>query len=230
MSGSSPMSSSGDSRSEKPPGSMASDSPPPTTPSATPGGTPPASEPSGGERQILRCPRCREDTIAVVAGELANCLWCGSSFQVNRGNSAKLTKNGIDRLPAPKRSSAARMLTQDPKPARRVRDPQSGFEKVLWEAKCRICGAPGVFYPDSDAYLYTKLTRHHLVPKSVGGDDVDDNQVPLCGDGTTGCHGDVEARMPGVRSQLRGKLRSPEIDYIVAKKSREWLDRHYPVK
>lgn len=33
------------------------------------------------------------------------------------------------------------------------------------------------------------LTRHHVVPKGQGGDDVPQNLVWVCGDGTRGCHG-----------------------------------------
>lgn len=33
---------------------------------------------------------------------------------------------------------------------------------------------------------------HHVYPRGQGGDDVLANIVPLCGSGTTGCHGLVE--------------------------------------
>jgi hypothetical protein len=37
---------------------------------------------------------------------------------------------------------------------------------------------------------------HHRLKRSRGGCLIEDltNLVPLCGDGTTGCHGEVEAR------------------------------------
>lgn len=34
-----------------------------------------------------------------------------------------------------------------------------------------------------------RLTRHHVVPKGQGGDDVPENLVWACGHGTVGCHG-----------------------------------------
>lgn len=37
-------------------------------------------------------------------------------------------------------------------------------------------------------------TLHHVVPRDRFGDDVAENLVSLCGDGTTGCHGRIEAR------------------------------------
>lgn len=40
----------------------------------------------------------------------------------------------------------------------------------------------------------TRLSSlHHVVSKSLGGDDVEENLVSLCGDGVSGCHGMVEA-------------------------------------
>lgn len=47
---------------------------------------------------------------------------------------------------------------------------------------CRIC-----FERPADGL-------HHVVPRSLGGDDVAANLVALCGSGTTGCHGLVEHR------------------------------------
>lgn len=48
------------------------------------------------------------------------------------------------------------------------------------QGPCLVCGqAP--------------CTLHHVVPRDRFGDDIADNLVPLCGDGTSGCHGLVEA-------------------------------------
>jgi hypothetical protein len=62
-----------------------------------------------------------------------------------------------------------------------------------WEAlraerlgPCLLCawlGGPQAF-PSS---------LHHVVPRDRFGDDVAENLVPLCGDGTTGHHGLIEA-------------------------------------
>src|SRR6478752_5264783 len=53
----------------------------------------------------------------------------------------------------------------DPKPSARIVDPQAGLEKLGREGRCRLCLKP-----------WTQgLTRHHLVKRSQGGDDVEDN-------------------------------------------------------
>jgi 5-methylcytosine-specific restriction endonuclease McrA len=96
-------------------------------------------------------------------------------------------------------------------------------DRLEAEPLCRVCGvrrADGC---------------HHLVPKDYGGDDVAANLVPLCGSGTTGCHGRVEARHRRTRSELRAALRLEELTYVVARagggdddRGVAWLDRHYP--
>ena len=45
--------------------------------------------------------------------------------------------------------------------------------------ECVICGG-------------IDISIHHILPRGQGGDDVWENLVPLCGSGTTGCHGGVE--------------------------------------
>jgi hypothetical protein len=94
---------------------------------------------------------------------------------------------------------------------------------ALYEAKlgpCRVCGRGG------PAGIGCSL--HHLVPKSQLGDDVAGNLVPLCGSGTTGCHGHVENRSRFHRSILRGKLTEEERDYVIGRQGEGWFDRHYP--
>jgi len=96
------------------------------------------------------------------------------------------------------------MAEPDPKPRPRVQDPTAGYTKIRAEQRCRLCGmgfARGL-----------GLTRHHVVPKGQGGDDVADNLVPLCGHGTIGCHGAVEHDIRA-RVRLRAKLRPQEIAY-----------------
>lgn len=60
---------------------------------------------------------------------------------------------------------------------------------VLRFRECAACGGPAA-------------TGHHVIAKGGPhyGDDVDENIIPTCGSGTTGCHGlyhagDVETRM-----------------------------------
>lgn len=125
--------------------------------------------------------------------------------------------------PPPPRDSAPvvarRIVHNDPKPARRIVNPQAGRQKVLFEGRCRACGVSG------------SLNRAHLVAKGQRGDDVDANIVPLCGSGTTGCHGALTDHRPGwplIAARLRENLTQAEIDYCVAKKGWDWLDRTYP--
>ena len=107
----------------------------------------------------------------------------------------------------------------DPKPARRIVDPAAGRDKVLLEGRCRVCGRTW------------GLNRAHLVPKGQRGDDVDSNIVPLCGSGTTGCHGKLTDHSNGwlvVAAILRENLTPDERRYVLRKKGADWLDRVYP--
>ena len=117
--------------------------------------------------------------------------------------------------------SAVVGMTADPKPARRVVDKHAGKSKPRAEQRCRLC--------KSEFWNGLGLSRHHLIPRSQGGDDIARNIVPLCGDGTRGCHGLVEA-FPEARMRLRGELTQDEIDYCVAKVGQDRFDRRYPTK
>lgn len=83
---------------------------------------------------------------------------------------------------------------------------------------CRCCGT-------GDG-----LTAHHLIPRSLGGIWTESNIVGLCGSGTTGCHGLVEARDRRACVALRRSLTDAEYSYVVAKKGEGFLDRYYPVR
>ena len=94
---------------------------------------------------------------------------------------------------------------------------------ALYEEKlgpCRVCGKGGP--------AGVGCSLHHVVPKSQLGDDVAANLVPLCGSGTTGCHGRVENRDRMSRSILRSKMSLNEREYVIEKQGIGWLDRHYP--
>lgn len=117
----------------------------------------------------------------------------------------------------------------DPRPEPRVVDPDAGTKKILSEERCRACGG----------HLF--LNRAHLVARGQRGDDVDDNIVPLCGSGTSGCHGSLTdhhaATFPSllkgepwevVASALREKLSEQELSYVLVKKGQDWLDKTYP--
>lgn len=85
---------------------------------------------------------------------------------------------------------------------------------------CVLCGHSG--------------TLHHVYPKGQGGDDVYENLVGLCGDGTRGCHGLVENGDTGTRVLLGDYLvneRPDTINYVRNKLGWEegtsWLSRRY---
>jgi hypothetical protein len=103
----------------------------------------------------------------------------------------------------------------DLKPAKRIVNPLAGLAKAQEEGRCRLCHSPF-------------MSRHHLVSRSLRGDDVEANLVPLCGSGTTGCHGAVEARDPMVCSLLRSRLTEAELAYVLEKKGADFLARYYP--
>lgn len=69
---------------------------------------------------------------------------------------------------------------------------------------CRICGR-----------TWVRMNYHHLIPRSLGGHDTEPNIVPLCGSGTEGCHGSVEARAPIALRILASKLTDDEHAHVV---------------
>jgi hypothetical protein len=118
----------------------------------------------------------------------------------------------------------------DPRPARRIVDADAGKAKVEREGACRLCGVRVAPLWKGGSPLLS-LTRAHLVPKGMGGgggDDVEENIIPLCGMGPGTCHERMEANSPPTRRGLRGVLRDDEISYIVTKKGEGWLDSRFP--
>lgn len=128
----------------------------------------------------------------------------------------------------------------DPKPTRtrgnrprRVVDPDATRRVLRRLRACAACGRPA-------------CNTHHVLGKGQGGDDVEENLVPLCGSGSARCHGalhgtpyvdedgrrwtaqdvrrgigaHVRGRRPDVRVYLTGKLG--------ADRARDHLDRLYP--
>lgn len=81
-------------------------------------------------------------------------------------------------------------LTIDPKQDRRIRDGQLMKTMHLVWKECCVCGE-------------TSPRNLHHVNKHPR-DDVRENLVMLCGSGTTGCHGRIEARDP-VTMRLLGE-------------------------
>ena len=69
----------------------------------------------------------------------------------------------------------------DPRPSKRVKNPKAMKDKHKQGGVCALnCGG-------------TPVSLHHVLPRSQGGDDIEANLVFLCGSGTTGCHGKIEA-------------------------------------
>lgn len=130
------------------------------------------------------------------------------------------------------------MTAPDPRPPARVVDQTATRRKLAVDRVCRACGARAE-------------SGHHLIPKGARGDDVVDNVVPLCGDGTRRCHaavhgtpyyahvgpegqGGVERRDgEWVRHRIGARLRPEELMYVGSKlgaeAGAEYLRRHYGV-
>lgn len=121
-------------------------------------------------------------------------------------------------------------MAADPKPrARFVANPRQ-WAKLRRDligstyAKCAGCG---------EFFAAARLSLHHLIPRSLGGDDLAQNLVPLCGTGTTGCHGEFETRGKGwldVAAGIRAWLaaRPLAVAYVTEKKGDSFLNRYYP--
>lgn len=75
------------------------------------------------------------------------------------------------------------MAGPDVKPRPRVKDPRASARKRIADPWCRPCRRLGVFVAATNC--------HHLLGKGQGGDDVEDNLIPICGSGSTGCHGAI---------------------------------------
>ena len=110
--------------------------------------------------------------------------------------------------------------TGQPKPKRNRRTAASPERIAEIRAKkcqeCRLCGKTA------------NVTAHHLVPRSQGGQWVAWNIVGLCGSGTTGCHGLIEARDKAACYLLRARLTDHEYSFLVQHMGEGWLDRKYP--
>lgn len=116
----------------------------------------------------------------------------------------------------------------DPKPVRQARkqtrqvDRSATARACLTWRECAACGKPSA-------------TGHHVIPKAppLLGDDVIENIVPLCGSGTTGCHGLIENEDAATRKAV-GKWiseRRPDLIAYVREKlgkraGDDYLRRH----
>jgi len=114
----------------------------------------------------------------------------------------------------------------DPKQPRRIVDREAGKEMILAARNCFGCNKTVTELRTSGLVL----TRFHLVGKDLGGDDVEDNIVPVCGSGTTGCHGVWENREKGwetVAANVRANMSPRNLAYILRKKNARFLDRYF---
>lgn len=103
--------------------------------------------------------------------------------------------------------------------------------KVQQEGRCRLCKTTEAERrrdrTETRPSRY-KLTKHHLVPVSLGGTNAIANIVPLC----RACH-DLIDKMPlwkriPKRAELRLLLHPDEIAHVVSRLGRDWFDWHYP--
>lgn len=112
------------------------------------------------------------------------------------------------------------MAGPDWKPsAKRYRASASEWRTLreLKEGPCRVCR------------VQWGTNLHHLVPRGLGGDDTADNLVPLCGSGTTGCHGLVEIHDDTACLRLGASLTTNERGYVISKKGAYYLSDRYRV-
>ena len=111
----------------------------------------------------------------------------------------------------------------DPKRPKRIRASQAEWNDIYLCFTDQLCWCCGQAWD----------SLHHVIPRSQGGDDVPANLAPLCGNGTMGCHGLIEARDPWARQAL-GKALTPEnCRYLwtrIGPGWQAWLERHYGVK
>jgi hypothetical protein len=115
-------------------------------------------------------------------------------------------------------------MVTDFKAGSRHRATQAEWDTIRDEkaGPCRVCGEHAVW----------AISYHHLVPRSLGGDDVEDNLIPLCGDGTTGCHGKLENHPRGwerIAHAVRHSLTPAELGYVLDTKGMEFLERYLPM-
>ena len=113
--------------------------------------------------------------------------------------------------------------TADPKPRGRIKDPSLLRALHLEWRECALCGKTG------------QLSLHHI--NKHPRDDVRGNLVMLCGSGTTGCHGKIEAHDHQVLWLLgehilgsRGDTIVYLYEYLGAVAAQEWIRRNLLVR
>jgi hypothetical protein len=100
--------------------------------------------------------------------------------------------------------------------------------RLLKLGRCRVCGD-------------MRCTLHHLLGGNLRS-DVADNLIPLCGNGTRGCHGIYTSRHDGesfdsrkrswfdVASAIRRTLTAAEKQHVLNHVGEAGLERRYPAE
>lgn len=100
----------------------------------------------------------------------------------------------------------------DPKPAGRTRNGELlAVLHMRWQ-ECALCYGT--------KYTEGRLSLHHI--SRHPRDDVEGNLVMLCGDGTRGCHGLIEAHELNKQRELASYLRTWRSDTLA------YLDARFP--
>jgi 5-methylcytosine-specific restriction endonuclease McrA len=123
----------------------------------------------------------------------------------------------VSGAPDPKSRSLAR---GERRYRRKVASPKQW--QAIIEAKrgpCRVCALPETFV------FRGPLEYHHLLARARGGDDVEDNIVPLHGI----CHGAVTAGLPAALRYVAESLTDAEYAYIVGKLGEGGMERLFGV-
>lgn len=112
------------------------------------------------------------------------------------------------------RSAMRDVCEPNPKPAKRIRDPQAVSRFLLYSRWCEACGNP------SDH-------AHHVLFRSHGGDDVPANLLALCHRCHRGFHDGSTLDRHAVGMAVR--RRTDILDYLEEKAHGAFLDRVYPL-
>jgi hypothetical protein len=119
---------------------------------------------------------------------------------------------------------AQRQVEPHPRPPKREKASRDRWDEIragFEHATCVSCGL-------------AVQSLHHCVPKSQGGDDVAENMIPMCGDGTRGCHGILESHAPGwerVAAAVRVYVLTnrPRCVYVIGKIGWDRFNSRYPL-
>lgn len=97
-------------------------------------------------------------------------------------------------------------------------NPDGRLAKLLRDPACRVCEGPGA-------------TFHHVPKRSQGGINCYDAGAAVCGSGTTGCHGLIEAGDAEACAAYGMNMHSQEIAYVLwlygESRGRYYLAEHY---